>query len=68
AYRKVLPAKGWNIYDTISVKFKNQIVASRRNKAINQHGLLEDDGIDLEEATLPEVANINTQNSVEDNG
>ncbi|MDE6523912.1 MAG: hypothetical protein K2L17_13940 [Muribaculaceae bacterium] len=68
AYRNVLPAKGWNIYDTISVKFKNQIVASRKNKAISTHGALEDDGIDLEEATLPEVANINTQNSAGDNG
>lgn len=68
AYRKILPSKGWNTYDTISVKFKSQIVATRRNKAISNHGALEDDGIDLEEATLPEVANINTQNSVGDNG
>ncbi|MDE6631404.1 MAG: hypothetical protein K2K23_00230 [Muribaculaceae bacterium] len=68
AYRTVLPAKGWNTYDTISVKFKNQIVASRKNKVISRHGALEDDGIDLEEATLPEVANVNTQNSVQDNG
>ncbi len=68
AYRNVLPAKGWNTYDTISVKFKNQIVASRRNKAISSHGVPEDDGIDLEEATLPDVANINTQNSAQENG
>ncbi len=68
AYHNVMPAKGWNTYDTISVKFKNQIVASRRNKMISSHGALEDDGIDLEEATLPEVANINTQNSEGDNG
>lgn len=68
AYRQVLPAKGWNTYDTISVKFKSQIVASRRNKAISTHGALEDDGVDLEEATLPDVANINTQNPSQDNG
>lgn len=68
AYRHVLPAKGWNTYDTISVKFKSQIVASRRNKAISNHGAMEDDGEDLEEATLPDVANINTNNSVEENG
>ena len=68
AYRNVLPAKGWNTYDTISVKFKNQIVASRRNKAISNHGALDDDGIDLEEATLPDVANINTLNPAQDNG
>ena len=68
AYREVLPAKGWNTYDTISVKFKDQIVASRRDKTIARHGLPEDDGIDLEEATLPDVANINTQNSAQENG
>ncbi len=68
AYRNVLPAKGWNTYDTISVKFKSQIVATRRNKAISNHGALDDDGIDLEEATLPDVANINPQNPAQDNG
>lgn len=68
AYRSVLPSKGWNTYDTISVKFKSQIVASRRNKAIQSHGPLEDDGEDLEEATLPDVANINAQNSADENG
>jgi cell division protein FtsQ len=25
-YKKILPAKGWNSYDRVSVKFKNQIV------------------------------------------
>ena len=68
AYRSILPAKGWNTYDTISVKFKSQIEASRRNKAISSHGTPEDDGDDLEEATLPDVANINTQNSSQENG
>lgn len=67
AYKTVLPAKGWNTYDTISVKFKNQIVATRRDKSVSNHGALDDDGIDLEEATLPEVANIN-QNSTPGNG
>ena len=62
AYRQVFPNKGWNTYDTISVKFKNQIVATRRDKSISNHGALEEDGVDLEEATLPDVANINTQN------
>ena len=66
AYRKVLPSKGWNTYDTISVKFKSQIVATRRNKAIQSHGALDDDGEDLEEATLPNVAEINTH--PQDNG
>lgn len=68
AYREILPYKGWNTYDTISVKFKNQIVASRRDKSISDHGTPEDDGEDLEEATLPEVVNINPHNPVDDNG
>lgn len=33
-YRKVLPLKGWNYYDTISVKWGGQVVATRRQKSI----------------------------------
>ncbi len=33
-YAKVMPLKGWNYYDTISVKFSHQVVATRRNKAL----------------------------------
>lgn len=33
-YRKVMPVKGWNYYDTISVKWGGQVVASRRLKSI----------------------------------
>lgn len=33
-YRKVLPAKGWENYDTISVKWDHQVVATRRTKAV----------------------------------
>lgn len=32
AYRSVLPYKGWESYDTISVKFQGQIVATRKDK------------------------------------
>ncbi|MBR5170353.1 MAG: hypothetical protein IKW85_07280 [Muribaculaceae bacterium] len=35
-YREVLPKKGWNAYDTISVKWNHQIVATRRVKAVVQ--------------------------------
>lgn len=60
-YRKVLPYKGWNEYDTISVKFRGQIVATRRNKAKADHGGIYDDSPDMEEATLdgiiPSAAN-----------
>lgn len=33
-YRHVAPACGWNAYDTISVKWADRIVATRRNKAL----------------------------------
>lgn len=51
-YRKVLPYKGWNTYDTISVKFKNMIVATRRDKTIRQHGTENLEGDEIEEQTL----------------
>lgn len=51
-YRKVMPYKGWEEYDTISVKFKGQVVATRRNKVKHDHGADYGDDIDLEEATL----------------
>lgn len=55
-YRKVIPYKGWEEYDTISVKFKGQVVATRRDKTANAHGTDVEEGIDLEEATLPTEA------------
>lgn len=54
-YRKVMPYKGWEHYDTISVKFRGQIVATRRDKTrLNVPEALVDE-IDLEEGTLPGV-------------
>lgn len=35
-YSEVMPKHGWNTYDTISVKWNHQIVATRRNKAVQQ--------------------------------
>lgn len=54
-YRKVMPHKGWEEYDTISVKFKGQIVATRRDKTILNHGEDYVEEVDLEEGTLPEA-------------
>lgn len=59
-YRKVMPYKGWDTYDTISVKFRRQIVATRRNKARNLHSLPVDEDVDPEEATLPDLENQST--------
>lgn len=55
-YHKVIPYKGWSEYDTISVKFKGQVVATRSNKALVDHGGVYDDDIDMEEATLPDIS------------
>ena len=61
-YRKVIPYKGWNQYDTISVKYKGQVVATRRNKNTQRPLYVEFDEIDMEEATLPEIDYSQTQN------
>ena len=53
-YRRVMPYKGWDEYDTISVKFKGQIVATRRDKTPKSHGEIYEEDTDPEEATLPE--------------
>lgn len=55
-YRKVLPYKGWEEYDTISVKFKGQVVATRRNKGNQQPQNVEYNEPDMEEATLPDIS------------
>lgn len=34
AYKKILPLKGWEYYDTVSVKWRGQIVATRRQKKL----------------------------------
>ncbi len=37
-YADVLPVKGWNYYDTISVKWNRQVVATRRDKSVADNG------------------------------
>ena len=54
-YRKVLPYKGWEEYDTISVKFRGQVVATRRIKGNQRPQKVEFAEDDMEEATLPEI-------------
>lgn len=37
-YRKVMPEKGWNTYDTISVKWNHQVVGNlRHKKVVHEH-------------------------------
>lgn len=54
-YKQVMPYKGWEEYDTISVKYRGQVVATRRNKArlnVPEQYIEEED---LEEGTLQDV-------------
>jgi len=60
-YNEVLPKKGWNTYDTISVKWNHQIVATRRHKAVEQ--IIEYDPEDDEQA--PDIETM-TLGSAED--
>lgn len=53
AYHNIIPYRGWNTYDTISVKFKGQIVASRRDKAPLYPVQTMVEEIDPEEGSLP---------------
>lgn len=54
-YRKVIPYKGWEAYDTISVKFKGQVVATRRDKSRSDHGAIYEEDEDPDETTLSEI-------------
>lgn len=57
-YRDVIPYKGWEEYDTISVKYRGQIVATRRDKTRLNHGEDYVEEIDPEEATLADVSDL----------
>lgn len=52
AYRNIMPYKGWEHYDTISVKYHGQIVATRRDKTPLYPVELLTDSIDGEEDAL----------------
>lgn len=53
-YNKVMPVKGWMYYDTISVKWDYQIVATRRDKLIEEHKVYdpEDDELPDDPGTM----------------
>lgn len=52
AYKSILPYKGWDTYDTISVKFQGQIIATRRDKTPLFPIVDIQDSEDLEESAL----------------
>lgn len=51
-YRKVMPKKGWEFYDTISVKWGGQIVATRRKKELPPPAIFFDQEGDVEEEAV----------------
>lgn len=52
AYKNILPYRGWEYYDTVSVKFRGSIVASRRDKGPLMHAAPTEEEIDIEETAL----------------
>ena len=65
AYRSILPYQGWENYDTISVKFHGQIVATRRDKTPRYPAEMLVDSIDGEEEALKasELSDPNNSNN-----
>lgn len=57
-YSKVMPKRGWNTFDTISVKWNHQVVATRRTKAVPQ--VMDFDPDDDEQAPDIETMTIGT--------
>lgn len=58
-YREVLPVKGWEYYDTISLKWDSQIVATRRKNKLPKLNVeiiadLEDEGDEISTMTTTE--------------
>lgn len=61
-YSQVVPVKGWNTYDTISVKWAGQVVASRRDKSLGHLALrTEDSQFDL----IDDISTMTTDNDIE---
>ena len=56
-YRKVMPYKGWEEYDTVSVKFRGQVVATRRIKPVAPTLTEDVEDMDPDEKTLTDHLN-----------
>ena len=69
-YKTVMPVKGWSFYDTISVKWHGQVVATKKNKRKSVSNATHADSIDIEES-LPvssmDVTNNRSDDSSESN-
>ena len=51
-YKEIMPIKGWNYYDTISVKWRGQVVATKHNKRKTTITSTFADSIDEEEVSV----------------
>lgn len=64
-YAKVMPQKGWLYYDTISVKFRNQVVATRRHKSVastfDWANEINDVDADIETMTTSDTAKLSAE-------
>lgn len=57
-YKKIMPVKGWEYYDTITVKWRGQIVAKRRHQKSAGPQILEEEHLDIDdEGTMLTVQN-----------
>ncbi len=54
-YRKVMPYKGWDKYERITLKYRGQIVATLRDKPVAPETTEEDNEEDIEEAALQQA-------------
>lgn len=71
-YAEVMPVKGWEYYDTLSLKWDRQVVATRRNNKLPDLSVpliaeLENEGDDLETIlapTPPDTSEIKKKNRI----
>lgn len=65
-YRKVMPAHGWEYYDTVSVKWNGQIVATRRDKSLPEPFEAEEEinAEDVDDATMMVGAGVSAGQAV----
>lgn len=57
-YRRVMPVKGWDYYDTLSVKYRSQLVATRRHARRDDPLYIEDPEGD--QADEPDLSTMTT--------
>jgi hypothetical protein len=61
-YKDVFPVKGWDYYDTISVKWEGQVVATRSKKKKHDMSYLEIDSIEDESIDVDALNAIKAHN------